>query len=91
MTWAHLLERLAGLLDDVPTRLAVAGLAGCLAASAALLWWASQGYVAGRATGEAHRGKRFRVDGESVILRSDGHFAGAQIFYRLVGAAMAEF
>jgi len=35
--------------------------------------------------------ERLRVDGESVILRSDGHFAAAQILYRLVGAAMAEF
>src|SRR5262245_48301265 len=37
------------------------------------------------------RGQRIRVDGESMILRSDGHFAGAQILYRLVSAAMAEF
>jgi hypothetical protein len=51
VTWARLLDGLAGLLDDVPTRLAVAGLAGCLAASAALVWWASQHYVAGWATG----------------------------------------
>src|ERR1051326_3319583 len=36
-------------------------------------------------------GKRLRIDCESVILRSDGHFAGAQIFYRLVRSAMAEF
>jgi hypothetical protein len=35
--------------------------------------------------------KRLRIDGESVILRSDGYFAGLQIFYRLIGAAMAEF
>jgi len=37
------------------------------------------------------RRKRAGVDSESVILRSNGHFAGAQIFYRLVGPAMAEF
>jgi hypothetical protein len=36
-------------------------------------------------------GKRLCVDGESVILRRDGHFAAAQIPYRLVSAAMAEF
>ena len=33
----------------------------------------------------------FRVDGKSVILRSDGNFAAPQIFYRLIGPAMAEF
>src|SRR5881296_1004527 len=37
------------------------------------------------------RRQRLCVDGESVVLRSDCHFAGAQIFYRLVSAAMAEF
>ena len=37
------------------------------------------------------RRKRLRIDGESVVLRSDGYFAGVQIFYRLIGAAMAEF
>jgi len=37
------------------------------------------------------RRKRLRIDGEAVILRSDGHFASAQIFYRLIGATMAEF
>ena len=37
------------------------------------------------------RRKRVAVDGESVILRSDGHFARAQILYRLIGPAMAEF
>ena len=35
-------------------------------------------------------GERLRVHSESVILRSDGHFAGVQILYRLVGPAMAE-
>jgi hypothetical protein len=51
VSWAHLLERLTGLLDEVPNRLALAGLAGCLGASAALAWWASQHYVAGLGTG----------------------------------------
>src|SRR6266478_1603544 len=36
-------------------------------------------------------GERLRVRRESVILCSDGHFAGVQILYRLVSAAMAEF
>src|SRR5947207_10041716 len=35
--------------------------------------------------------KRLRIDGESVVLRSDGDPAAAQIFDRLVRAAMAEF
>jgi hypothetical protein len=51
VTWAVLLERLVGSLDDTPTRLAVTGLVGCLAASAALLWWASQHYAARRVRG----------------------------------------
>ena len=36
-------------------------------------------------------GERLRIDGESVVLRSNGHFARAQIFYRLIGAAMTKF
>ena len=35
--------------------------------------------------------ERLRVHGESVILRGDGNFACAQIFYRLIGPTMAEF
>jgi hypothetical protein len=50
VTW-NLLGRLSGLLYDVPTRLALAGLACSLGGSAALLCWASQHYVAGRVTG----------------------------------------
>jgi hypothetical protein len=51
VTWTLLLERLGGLLDDVPSRLALLGLASCLAVSGALLRRASQHYVAGPATG----------------------------------------
>src|SRR6266581_8112577 len=36
-------------------------------------------------------GKRLRIDSESVILRRDRHFACAQVFYRLIRAAMAKF
>src|SRR5437773_6416595 len=36
-------------------------------------------------------GERLRIDGEAVILCGDRHFAGAQIFDRLIRAAMAEF
>ena len=35
-------------------------------------------------------GERLRIHGEPVILRGDRHFAGAQIFDRLIRAAMAE-
>ncbi len=37
------------------------------------------------------RRERLRIDGEPVVLCGDRHFAAAQIFYRLVGAAVAEF
>jgi hypothetical protein len=51
VTVAALLEGLTGLLDDGPTRLALAGLVGGIGASAGLAWWASQHYVARPATG----------------------------------------
>jgi hypothetical protein len=51
VTCVAFVECLAELLGDVPTRLAMAGLAGCLGASGALVWWASHHYVTGRATG----------------------------------------
>src|SRR5258708_3840663 len=37
------------------------------------------------------RRERLRIHGETVILRGDRHFACAQIFDRLIRAAMAEF
>jgi hypothetical protein len=36
-------------------------------------------------------GERLRIHGETVILRGDRHFASAQIFDRLIRAAMAKF
>src|SRR4051812_30199980 len=36
-------------------------------------------------------GKRLGIDGEAMILRSDRHFAGAQIFDRLIRAAVPKF
>src|ERR1043166_334838 len=35
--------------------------------------------------------QRVRIDGKTVVLRGDGDFAAAQIFYRLVRAAVPEF
>jgi hypothetical protein len=35
--------------------------------------------------------ERLGIDGEPVVLCRDRYFAAAQIFYRLVGAAVAEF
>ena len=35
--------------------------------------------------------ERLRIHGETVILRGDRHFAGTQIFDRLIRAAMAKF
>ena len=35
--------------------------------------------------------ERLSIDGEPVVLCGDRYFATAQIFYRLVGAAVAEF
>jgi hypothetical protein len=51
VTSAAFLERLAELLGDVPTRLALAGLTGCLGASVGLIWWTSRHYAARLATG----------------------------------------
>ncbi len=36
-------------------------------------------------------GQAFAVHRKTVVLLSDFHFAGFQIFHRLVAAAMAEF
>src|SRR5437773_9902129 len=37
------------------------------------------------------RWQRVRIDSETVILRGDRHFAAAQVFHRLIRAAMSKF
>src|SRR5438046_10611315 len=37
------------------------------------------------------RRQRVRIDSETVILRGDRHFAAAQVFHRLIRAAMSKF
>jgi hypothetical protein len=50
VSWAALLDRLNELVDDPPTRVALAGLTVFLIVSVAMLRWASQHYVGGTAT-----------------------------------------
>ena len=51
VTWAPLLDRVSGLLGDLPTRVALARLAALLVVSAGMLWWASQHYIGSASTG----------------------------------------
>src|SRR6266480_7783843 len=37
------------------------------------------------------RRERVRIDSKTVILRGDRHFAAAQVFHRLIRAAMSKF
>jgi hypothetical protein len=75
VTWAPLLERLSGLLGELPTRLGLAGLASCLAVSVGLLRWVSRHYVSGTATGRRLITWEKAMEGERTVgRRRDGAY-----------------